>query len=119
MTNLRAEFEKWHYEHRLASWNLTTISDKPDPMPDGWGLHDKESMWQAYQAGHSAAVPEGWQAVPIEPTREMKRAGYENCADTQQVAGEIYQAMLAAAPTQPRANHASKNQKTFTRCNQA
>jgi hypothetical protein len=43
------------------------------------------------------AVPDGWQLVPKEPTREMCMAGYAENTDCDRE-DEIYRAMLAAAP---------------------
>lgn len=60
-------------------------------------------------ASAPAQVPEGWMVVPIEPTQEMllKSGLYDN--DTIEVnsakslAGQIYRAMIAAAPSAPAA----------------
>lgn len=59
--------------------------------------------------GYSAAqvlamgrVPPGWQAVPVEPTQEMVRAGYYQELKAAQ-RREMYRAMLAAAPRPPAA----------------
>lgn len=57
-----------------------------------------------YTAPQPPALPDGWQLVPKEPTREMKNAGgrYKiHCAVTgeQKTVGGYYRAMLAAAPT--------------------
>jgi predicted Zn-ribbon and HTH transcriptional regulator len=48
----------------------------------------------------AAAVPEGWQPVPKEPTAEMQDAGYLDYSKVKphHVARMMYQAMLAAAP---------------------
>lgn len=54
-------------------------------------------------AQEPVAVPDGWQLVPIEPTREMWAAmantlyGYKN-RHHDKVAGDLYSAMLSAAP---------------------
>ena len=58
---------------------------------------------------NSTPVPEGWQLVPVEPTREMMIASegwheydvpdhWVNCNEVRRVYGS-YRAMLAAAPT--------------------
>lgn len=44
------------------------------------------------------AVPEGWQLVPVEPTREMKDAGDELLTDTVECSHNVWNAMIAAAP---------------------
>lgn len=41
---------------------------------------------------------EGWKLVPIEPTDEMLRAQCEDGLNWYSIAGEIYKAMLEAAP---------------------
>lgn len=62
-------------------------------------LFTESQLQQAYEAGNRDAVPEGWQLVPIEPTKAMLLA-YTKCKT---VAGERWakhqwKAMLAAAP---------------------
>ncbi|WP_236722703.1 hypothetical protein [Pantoea latae] len=44
------------------------------------------------------AVPDGWKIVPVEPTPEMISAGKGGCV-TSYMAREIYDDMLAAAPS--------------------
>nr|WP_230857812.1 hypothetical protein [Enterobacter mori] len=54
----------------------------------------------AYEAGKSPVIPDGWKLVPIDPTKDMLRAG-------QSVVGfwlntvHCYSKMLAAAPAAP------------------
>lgn len=54
----------------------------------------------AYEAGDSPVIPDGWKLVPIDPTKDMLRAG-------QSVVGfwlntvHCYSKMLAAAPAAP------------------
>ena len=54
----------------------------------------------AYEAGNYPVIPDGWKLVPIDPTKDMLRAG-------QQVVGfwlntvHCYSKMLAAAPAAP------------------
>lgn len=48
--------------------------------------------------GAVAAVPDGWQLVPIEPTPEMVRASDPVDGSEYVSAGKIYRAMLKAAP---------------------
>ncbi|MFZ8540095.1 hypothetical protein ACO1Y9_09105 [Klebsiella quasipneumoniae] len=53
------------------------------------------------KAGNSPVIPDGWKLVPIDPTKDMLRAG-------QSVVGfwlntvHCYSKMLAAAPAAPR-----------------
>lgn len=57
-------------------------------------------MRVAYEAGNSPVIPDGWKLVPIDPTKDMLRAG-------QSVVGfwlntvHCYSKMLAAAPAAP------------------
>ncbi|WP_277268317.1 hypothetical protein [Pantoea septica] len=46
------------------------------------------------------AVPPGWKLVPVQPTPEMISAGKGGCV-TSDMAREIYDDMLAAAPGKP------------------
>jgi hypothetical protein len=55
------------------------------------------SAWQA-AISHNKALPEGWVAVPKEPTPEMLTAASQNQWHNYSPLG-IYLAMLAAAPT--------------------
>ncbi|MFS9561747.1 hypothetical protein [Enterobacter hormaechei] len=52
----------------------------------------------AYEAGNSPVIPDGWVAVPVEPTKEMINSAMRD-NETGEVA-EIYELMLAAAPQQ-------------------
>jgi hypothetical protein len=56
-------------------------------------------VWDA--ARRAPVVPQGWKLVPVEPTREMKRAGMSERHDD--LSRSVYQAMLAAAPQPPEA----------------
>lgn len=44
------------------------------------------------------AVPEGWQLVPVEPTEDMRLAMATHGVKHLEWAGDVYAAMLAAAP---------------------
>lgn len=47
----------------------------------------------------AVSVPDGWKLVPLEPTNEMMRAGFDVCGLDQVGWLELkYKAMLAAAP---------------------
>ena len=51
-------------------------------------------------------APEGWKLVPVEPTKEMKKAGGRYRDETirqgtQRTAGGYYRSMVAAAPSPP------------------
>lgn len=72
--------------------------------PDGeTSVADWRKAWAAAQAALSepapgVAVPDGWQLVPKEPTREMLDA-YVNTLGRFSSARADWAAMLAAAPT--------------------
>ena len=69
---------------------------KPEHFP-------KSYPW--FSAGYSAAgvapVPDGWQLVPMEPTQEMWKAGFDCVDGTGIKVQKIYKAMLAASPKEP------------------
>ena len=44
------------------------------------------------------AAPEGWQLVPVEPTEDMRLAMATHGVKHLEWAGDVYAAMLAAAP---------------------
>lgn len=76
--------------------------------PLGWV---KDAMRESYdacrtamlQAGNSPVIPEGWQLVPVEPTKEMIDAGWLHFMGTKNPSSKgTYKAMLAAAPQQER-----------------
>lgn len=52
----------------------------------------------AADSSNSAVIPDGWRLVPVEPTPAMMVAG-TLVSEFQEVPGEMYRAMLAAAPT--------------------
>ncbi len=84
------------YEGWLAlRWPIGTPSGGPD-----WG--DVETAFRAgyhegvhdRTPGVSPCVPAGWKLVPVEPTKDMRMAGYEYTLD----ALEVWQDMLAKVP---------------------
>lgn len=53
-------------------------------------------------------ISEGWRLVPIEPTEAMRQAWYDawsHCTDQSDEPGEVWSAMLAAAPNAPASAH--------------
>ena len=77
-------FEKWFAEQSVHNPDLYK-----------WGA--LWICWQdAWQAGLSARIPEGWQLVPVEPTEEMCLEGDTGILDDCN-SDEIYKAMLSAA----------------------
>lgn len=79
----RERFERWASDE--GKWpNAIERSGK------GYRLMQTQASWVAWQA----ACPEGWQAVPVEPTNHMlDSAFYPGCA-----AIETWRGMLSAAP---------------------
>lgn len=95
---------------------LYTAPPAPVSVPDAMEMdddfdsafeHGKAVGWNAYRAamlqgadGNSPVIPDGWKLVPIDPTKDMLRAG-------QSVVGfwlntvHCYSKMLAAAPAAP------------------
>lgn len=48
---------------------------------------------------HKAAIPDGWQLVPKEPTSEMLTAGERESDNEEGTYATVFRAMLAAAPS--------------------
>lgn len=73
-----------------------------DFIDGGWSCQDYVELerFQEAVSGNSPVIPDGWQLVPIDPTKDMLRAG-------QSVVGfwlntvHCYSKMLAAAPAAP------------------
>lgn len=101
---------------RGARIQLSDIPDDTTFLSSSFPGHISKAMADVIQAALTpdpavnvgALVPEGWQLVPMEPTREMWAAmadtlyGYKN-RHHDKVAGDLFYAMLAAAPTPPQA----------------
>ena len=72
---------------------------------DGGFQPSKHALEQRKALKHyilnSTPVPEGWQLVPVEPTREMVKAGDRT---EHRFSDVVYRLMLHAAPT-PEASH--------------
>ena len=79
----REKFEKWL--NTLDKQTLVTMAAK------------QARTIEKLQAAMKAALPEGWKLVPIEPTHEMFRAGYNELEQSESI-DKIYKAMLEAAP---------------------
>ena len=58
----------------------------------------------AAQSGQRAGAAKGWKLVPVEPTDEMVRAG-NDLPRYATPARHVWEAMLAAAPTQQDGSH--------------
>jgi hypothetical protein len=90
----REEFEAWWEEFSSAH--------------DEWRFADSAALrwaaWQAAQAAQPApTVPDGYVLVPVEPTAQMMERGsfaqeYAHDDITTTEAGNVYRAMIAAAP---------------------
>jgi hypothetical protein len=71
--------------------------------------------WQAWQARAALAsapqVPQGWKLVPVEPTKDMVEAAYDNVTGGGGRAA-IYAAMLAAAPAPEGAQQRNRSKES-------
>lgn len=71
------------------------LSEEPDILE-----YDSDAHSGYVKPGNSPVIPDGWKLVPIDPTKDMLRAG-------QSVVGfwlntvHCYSKMLAAAPAAP------------------
>lgn len=81
---------------KLMRYGMLGIKEPPDPQA---AFEDLQRAVIAL-AAPAPAVPSGWKLVPVEPTREMNRAGFDAHRATG-LTGEIWRAMLTAAPTPP------------------
>ena len=93
MTPQEARFEAWAISENRAV-RLSTGEFR-------WGLTVGTTLFAAYQAG--AAVPDGWQLVPKEPSEAMRLTGAVTVRENQLAAPGpltvwVYKAMLSAAP---------------------
>ena len=76
------------------------------------GYEEAVAAHETQSTLHSAAcdVAAGFVLVPVEPTEEMIRAGYEaESNDGQMHLRPAWRYMLAAAPAQPAATHPQEN----------
>lgn len=92
MSDQRDRFEAWA-KAPPREWN-TDIAGPKQAWPGSYWSYPVQCAWEAWQA----ACPEGWQAVPVEPTQEMQNHGsvarYHERLDCK----GLYKAMLSAAP---------------------
>jgi hypothetical protein len=107
----QAGVRKWTDVHTLCQAYEQGVGD-------GYAGHDRSNIYNgeqlyAYAAGQlhakhnpkqAGAVPEGWQAVPVEPTKNMLIDGAKAARDWLSEDGQyprsraVYRVMLAAAP---------------------
>lgn len=110
-------FEKWFKAVEAgddAEWT------EPKYLSSEWNeyLHRRQlafGAWQKFQAevqrlnasaqpvSDGCKVPEGWKLVPIEPTEEMMRQGFEELSESKDpelgiCLSSVYRRILAAAP---------------------
>ncbi|HAO02982.1 MAG TPA: hypothetical protein DCQ42_15015 [Halomonas sp.] len=79
----RERFERWFSDQ--GKWPQSV-----ERSGEGYRLMQAQSAWETWKI----ACPEGWQAVPVEPTDEMlDSAPYPGCA-----AIETWREMRSAAP---------------------
>lgn len=58
-----------------------------------------QSQWEGWLAAKRAAVPEGWQVVPVEPTQDMVAGLTGPKGYTSILLEDAYAALLKKAPT--------------------
>lgn len=84
MDKMREAFEAYALTNKLSLWRIH----------GGYGYSETAAAWRAWKAATARCVPEGWVAVPEEPTEAMIDMGRGWCAFPE----KTYDAMLAAAP---------------------
>ena len=114
MTDLHAAINEADEREAFEAWLLKRYPDREDRQAEFRMTSVRDLMFQAWCAAVSAPpVPEGYKPVPIEPTPEMKAAAvrfangdavYKNVKAEalkieEDIYGEVYEAMLAAAPS--------------------
>lgn len=92
----RKDFEAWAMSQGHIARELAREGDEYKNPSVHW-------QWQAWQAATRAAVPDGWRAVPVEPSPQMTVAAmdaYEKITRSTPTAhpNDLYRAMIAAAP---------------------
>ena len=95
MDKMREAFEAWAGIGHLLSRDLCWSDQYEAPRT--------QAAWEAWQAATAQCVPEGWVAVPKEPTEDMEIAGAlahqrSACHDFIGPINDAWSAMLEAAP---------------------
>jgi hypothetical protein len=86
MDKERRAFEAW--------WNTLA----PAPYYEGIEWHIAWKAWQAARAIEAACTPDGFVLVPKEADMDMHRAGLAAYMREDTDFGDVWEAMLAAAP---------------------
>lgn len=102
----RAAIQSFGNSEQLDSVNLNEpVSDTYKlrgimPDFDGVAMSQRECYPAGLEAGKAARLPDGWVAVPVEPTVEMVKKMRYHCGGYDKNIKDGYKAMLAAAPQQ-------------------
>ncbi len=86
-----------------AAWKLHDTLTEHGPLNGHQFNNLKGCFYEALKVAmyNSPVIPEGWQLVPVEPTKEMIDAGWLHFMGTKNPSSKgTYKAMLAAAPQQ-------------------
>lgn len=86
-----------------AAWKLHDTLTEHGPLNGPQFNNLKGCFYEALKVAmcNSPVIPEGWQLVPVEPTKEMIDAGWLHFMGTKNPSSKgTYKAMLAAAPQQ-------------------
>lgn len=75
-------------------WCVDKHCGRKSAWPGQYRIYHVQAAWDAYQA----AVPEGWQMVPKEPTGEMIDEARDHHESHHYLPYSLYKAMLSAAP---------------------
>lgn len=105
----RAEFEEWFKFHHSDEHSIVTLrranggANYLDPHVDlawiAWKNSRAAMQGKAEPVSQRDELPEGWVAVPVDPTKEMIDAGWMYFMGAKNPSSKgTYKAMLAAAP---------------------
>lgn len=94
------EYNAWGGHDFIRKWEGWSAA-----MLQGARNHPEDNLDMVYHSGdanekgNSPVIPDGWVMVPVEPTEEMNKAGWEAMNEHDAI-NPTYRAMLAAAPQQ-------------------
>ena len=90
MLNTLIKFQKWRTGKDERTLDETGLTPKLITQAIDWAIEQLDKSV-------AQAVPEGWRLVPVEPTKEMFSAGYDELENSESIE-LIYKRMISASP---------------------